>query len=375
MPAVLHTVGSLAPDTGGPARTVPGLCAGLQEAGLSVVIATLSAGDRKIVGDVPVEVHDCGSLRFGGFVRELCLEHEIEIIHDHGVWLLSNHLVARAAQQLGLPRVVSPRGMLEPWAIQHHGWKKKLAWWLYQKRDLQRSNLLHATAEMEAANLRTLGLNPPIGVIPNAVDVPEDVIGDPEHGCPGTLPRTALFLSRVHPKKGLLNLVEAWSRIRPDGWRMVVAGPDEGGHRDEVMAAAEEKGIRDDFAFPGRVSDEDKWDLLAEADLFVLPTFSENFGIVVAEALAAGVPAITTRGAPWQPLKDAGCGWWIDIGVDALARTLGEAMARSDAERREMGRRGQKLVRTEFLWPAVARKMADVYEWMLEDGVKPECVL
>ena len=135
-----------------------------------------------------------------------------------------------------------------------------------------------------------------------------------------------------------------------------------------------EAGVESEFSFAGPVQEARKWDFFARADLFVLPSFSENFGLVVGEALAAGVPAITTRGTPWQELVTQRCGWWVDVGVEPLAAALREAVACSDAERAEMGRRGRRLVEEKYAWPAVARQMKAFYEWVLGGGPTPGCV-
>jgi len=129
-----------------------------------------------------------------------------------------------------------------------------------------------------------------------------------------------------------------------------------------------------DFEYVGPVAGEAKWNLYRDADLFVLPSHSENFGLVVAEALACGVPVITTRGTPWEDLVTHRCGWWTEIGVEPLANALREALRLSDEERQHMGRRGRKLVEENYTWPAAAKKMVAVYRWMLGEGQKPECV-
>jgi len=175
---------------------------------------------------------------------------------------------------------------------------------------------------------------------------------------------TALFLSRLHPVKGVLNLIEAWARVKPPGWRLVVAGPDDGGHERDVRELALRLGLNDSVSFLGAIPNEKKWQLYQSADLFVLPTFSENFGIVIAEALSSGIPVITTRGAPWAILEQVRCGWWIDVGVDPLAATLREATAAGPERLREMGRSGRELVRRDFAWDSVASRMLALYEWM-----------
>jgi glycosyltransferase involved in cell wall biosynthesis len=270
-----------------------------------------------------------------------------------------------------VPRIVSPRGMLSEWALQQGSARKRAIWWLYLKRDLDSASLLHATAHSEASDFRNCGLTAPIAVLPNGVNLPpqldrRDLRSRPE--------RVALFLSRLHPKKGLLDLIEAWSVLRPPNWRLVIAGDDEGGHRAVVEKTAAQRGVRDLIDFVGPVGDAAKWDLYATAELFILPSYSENFGIVVAEALAAGVPVITTRATPWKELQDIGCGWWIDTGAASLTSALREGIQASDETRVAMGKRGRELVETRYSWASAAEKMLACYRWLLGQQEKPECV-
>jgi glycosyltransferase involved in cell wall biosynthesis len=292
------------------------------------------------------------------------------LLHDHGLWLPLNHRVAKVAGALHVPRIVSTHGMLAPWSMGQRGWKKRVAWHLYQRCDLESADVLHATSTQEARHLREQGLRQPIAVIPNGVPLPEDHKPEPSSGAA----RTALFLSRIHPKKGLPMLLEAWAGVRPDSWRLVIAGPSEDGHRVDLEQQARRLGLGDAVSFPGPIPDDEKWQHYRDADLFVLPTHSENFGIVVAEALASGVPAITTKGAPWRELETRGCGWWTEIGTEPLAQALREAVARSDEERRAMGRRGRALVEERYSWERVAEEMRAVYAWLLGEGAQPECV-
>ena len=178
----------------------------------------------------------------------------------------------------------------------------------------------------------------------------------------------------MHPVKGLLNLVAAWATVRPTGWRVVVAGPDHGGHTREVADAARAAGVVECFNFVGSVEGAAKLRLLAEADLFVLPSYSENFGIVVAEALASAVPVITTTSTPWSELVSERCGWWVETGAEPLADTLRRAIALTDAERAAMGVRGREWVHGAFAWDRIGREMRAVYVWLLHGGPAPASV-
>jgi glycosyltransferase involved in cell wall biosynthesis len=352
---VLHTIDSLRLQTGGPARTVPALVSALAENGLEVDLWARELPEFFTTAAKVV-------LHTGSLERLLAVGgRRPDIVHDHGIWLRSNHDVCRLAAHYGIPRVVSPRGMLEPWALDHRRWKKKLAWWLYQRADLQRAAALHATAEAEAAQFRCLGLRSPITVIPNGIDVPNlQRSPSSEEGC-----RTALFLSRVHPKKGLPLLVEAWARVRPAGWRMKVVGPDENHHVAAVKTLVQQAGIADAWEFTAEVNDREKWASYKEADLFILPSHSENFGMVVAEALAAGVPVITTTGCPWAGVLQHGCGWWVEPAAVGLATALQDACSRAPDELLLMGQRGRRWMESDFGWNKVAQRMTALYQAVL----------
>jgi glycosyltransferase involved in cell wall biosynthesis len=381
----VHVIPSLHPGWGGPSRTVVSLTDALAivggarvvlvsqgRAGEPAVASLNAAVDRQVL-----ESRSSVGLKSGWPIRRQLLQLARmgipDIVHNHGVWLPVNHWAASFARHQGSVLVTHPRGMLEPWAFSHKGWKKRIAMNLYQWRDLVTARVLIATAEREFLNLRALGLTQPIAVIPNGVKVGMSCPGDAAIAHDQNRQRTILFLSRVHKIKGLLNLVSAWAKLKPTGWRLLIAGPDEGGHVADVMAFVRDNSIGKSVSYLGEVDGEEKAAAYRSADIFVLPTFSENFGVVVAEALSHGLPVITTKGAPWADLETYGCGWWVEIGVEPLAVALREAMALSDEERRAMGDRGRTYVRR-YCWDDIARQMAEVYRWVLGRGAKPDCV-
>jgi len=169
-------------------------------------------------------------------------------------------------------------------------------------------------------------------------------------------------------------LIEAWANVRPNDWKLILVGPSEGGHRSELEAQVQRQGGGDDIIFEGEVPDDEKWSYYRDADLFILPTYSENFGIVVAEALAAGVPVITTTGTPWKEVATHGCGWWVEPDVDALQGALNEAVQCSDEERAAMGARGRVLVKERYSWQRVGKQMKATYHWMLGNRDRPEWI-
>lgn len=290
----------------------------------------------------------------------------VRLVHVHGLWLPLHHAAARDARRAGVPLVVSARGMLEPWALAHRRWKKRIAWAVYQRRDLRHAAVLHATSEAEAISIRRLGLKRPVAIVPNGVDIPA-VLPMRERGDR----RRALLLSRLHPVKGIPLLIDAWARVRPVGWDLLIAGPDEDGYRATLEALVRAAGLSASITFAGPIADADKWALYRAADLFVLPTHSENFGLVVAEALGAGLPVLTTTGAPWKELETHRCGWWTDVSADAIAEALRAATETSRDDLDAMGARGHALVLDRYGWDDVARQMKAVYEWIGSRGDRP----
>lgn len=295
-----------------------------------------------------------------------------DLVHIHALWSPFLHQAVTLARKRGVPYVVSPHGMLTPWALKFKWFKKWMALNLYQRADLRGACFIHATAPSEEENIRTQKLTNPVVLLPLGVDVlPKTKLQALTLLRPKR--RTVLFVSRIHPKKGLLNLVHAWSRLKAEnmvqGWQVLIAGPAQDGHDREVMALAEKEGVATDIQILDPVYGKAKTRLYAQADIFVLPTFSENFGSVVIEALACGLPVITTKGAPWVELETEQCGYWIEIGVDPLMEALRKMMLLSDEERREMGKRGTQLIEKKYMWPAIGRHMYDEYAQILKDRI------
>lgn len=353
---VLLATPSLRKEVGGPAYSVSRINQYLREAGIDTVTMTelsqgglpptMAWGDHK-----------------GGY----------EVVHNFGIWALLNHQVSVKARRIGTPEVCCPMGMLEPWSLAQKRLKKRLGWMLYQRHDIEGAAAIHATAQSEAENLRALGLKQPIAIIPRGTDIPSHPKDKPMH-LRDAGRRTILFLSRIHPKKGLLELVQACARLEDKNWRIIIAGPDSDGYQAFVEEAVNDAGLREQVDFVGPVYGEQKATLFSKADLFVLPTHSENFGVVIAEALAHAVPVITTRGAPWAELEQFGCGWWIPIGAAALETALTEAIALPDSELSEMGLRGRALVEKRYTWPAIIRKHIALYEWLIGGGQRPDFI-
>ena len=357
---------SLQPDYGGPAFSVSRLATALADVGVEVGLwaSDGSAAASPLLPEVTSVQRIRGSEsdaleRFG----------KVDLLHDNGIWLPHNHQLALLAEKAGIPRVVSIRGMLEPWAFRHKQAKKKIAWWLYQRHDLKQARLHIATGEAEAKNLQRLGLKVPVAIVPNGIDMPKErprSHGSESHRAVRSGSKTALFLGRIYPIKGLPMLVEAWARVRPEGWVLRVAGPDEAGHQKQLERAVSDSGLGDVISFVGPVGPPMKSSVFFDVDLFVLPSHSESFGMAVAEALAHAVPVLTTTGTPWSMVQEAGCGWWVPPSVDGLADGLRRATSLDREELLTMGEKGRSLVSKEFGWKRIADLMLSTYEEVLK---------
>jgi glycosyltransferase involved in cell wall biosynthesis len=374
---ILHTLAAIGIEASGPCYSVPRLCESLIAAGLPTKLAVL---DWVPSIEAPLYVErfplGLGPRRLGRspamarWLIEQVKAGAVEILHNHGLWMMPNVYPGRARRAGDVRLVISPRGTVSEWAWNHHRGRKWVMWHLLgQRRAMRAADAFHATSEEEFRDLRRLGFRQPVCVLPNGIDVPPPVAK------PAGERRTLLYLGRIHKIKGIDLLLKAWAAVEPrfPQWDLVIAGPDDGGFLAQYQAlAAELKLAR--VTFPGPVYGQEKLALYRSAHLYVLPTYSENFAITVAEALAAGTPAIVTRGAPWAGLVDHGAGWWIDIGVEPLVAALQEALALPDARLGEMGCRGREWMARDFSWEAIGRNMAEFYRWLRSGGTTPAWV-
>lgn len=381
---VEHILASIAEPGAGPSYSVQALARALARQGATVRLRTVDGWrargaelaecdminhtvHRRDFASVPVLSGVCAS---GDLERALRASAETAaIFHAHGLWLMPNVYPAWAARGTRTCLVISPRGMLGAEALAFSRGKKAIFWRLLQERALRSAACLHATSDAEHRDIRAMGLRAPVAVIPNGVDVPPAA-----RGAPGGQ-RVVLSLGRIHPKKGLDRLVHAWAHVEvlfPD-WRLRIVGPPELGHDHQLKALAMSLKLTR-VSIEGPVFGPAKQAAYHEADLFVLPTRNENFAMTVAEALAAGIPVISTKGAPWSGLATEECGWWIDHGIEPLVAALRESMSNSRDSLSAMGARGRAWMTRDFGWNRIAAEMMDVYRWLALGADRPATV-
>lgn len=356
-------------------------------------VSVLALGDEFVTLDLPgwrplvptiFPVRGPRAFGYGVGMAAALAAQNADIFHSHGLWMYPSLAVNRCGQQRNKPYVVTPHGMLDPWALAHSGWKKKLAGIFYENRNLRAATCIHALCGAETDAIRSYGLTNPVCQIPNGIDIPSPGKEYTQPPWASTIPegkKVLLYLGRIHPKKGLKNLLAAWAKVlatkatSSSDWVLVIAGWDQGGHEAELKVQAIEAGIKDDVFFIGPQFNESKAACYFHADAFVLPSLSEGLPMVVLEAWAYSLPVIMTSQCNIPEGFAAGAAIQVETNPDDLARGLRRFLEMSELERFEMGNNGFSLVNRRFTWDKVAFEMKSVYEWILGGGTPPACVL
>ena len=312
----------------------------------------------------------------------------VDVLHIHGLWLKIYHQAAQWAKENGIPVVWSTHGMTAPWSMHHKWWKKLPAWCLYQKKDLKSAVAIHCTTEQEVEWNKSLGFSncfiAPLGTrLPPLVGVsssssrkgetfysPTPTKNSNSSPSTATAPRyTLLFVGRIYPVKGLVNLIKAWHILHESkcstwlkAWKLRIVGPDEAGHQAELESLVRELGLVDSVEFPGPKFGAELGIEYDNCDCLVLPSFTENFGATIVDALAHRKPCIASTFTPWHELQERGCGWWVSNEPNPLANAIKEMMSLDDAVRRTMGEKGHRLVEEKYTWDAVTDTMIEKYK-------------
>ena len=336
-------------------------------------------------GNLPVQVFEVRGPRFFGYAPALApalAAANLDLLHAHGLWIYPSVVSGQWTQHQQKPVVITPHGMLDPWAVRNARWKKRIVGWLYENAHLRGAACLHALCESEAEAIRAYGLRNPICIIPNGIDPP---IATPNHAPPWstTLPTDAkvlFYLGRLHPKKGLPHLLRAWAAAHSasehaDPWRLVIAGWDQGGHETELKAQTQQLGLSTRVHFVGPQFDAAKHASYHRADAFILPSFSEGLPMTVLEAWSYGLPVLMTPQCNLPEGFQAQAALSIAPEPERIAQGLTALFAMTDHERTAMGERGRALLARRFNWPHIAEQMLSVYRWVLGRGERPDCVM
>jgi glycosyltransferase involved in cell wall biosynthesis len=382
---VLHVVPTYLPAWrhGGPILAVHGLAKALVARGHEVTVFTTDvhgAGCLDVPLGTPVEIDGVTVWYFPvGFPRRLyrsaamraALARQLastDLVHLHSVFLWPTYAAARAACRAGVPYLLAPRGMLVGDLLRRRGRLRKRLWIeLVERRTLERAAGLHLTSELEATEAARLGLSlPPVWIVPNGVEPPSpstETELSPAVRASLARPLLLLYLGRVSWKKGLDRLIRALAHV--PGATLAVAGNDEEGYRGTLESIGREAGVADRVLFPGAVHGADKAALLRGAAALVLPSYSENFGNAVLEAMAAGTPVVVTPEVGLAGLvEETGAGVVVAGDPPLLGAALGRLLD-DPAGRQAMGRRGAETAARRYGWAGIAAQMEEVYNAIL----------
>jgi len=386
---IIHVQGVFSPEHGGPAHSLANYCKGQAKRGHRVSAWALEGFPRAspaIRLPPPIEMmvhrvefpHSLGRSR--SMRQALALAENPDVIHLHGTWLRAMHYGAREAQRRRIPYMVELMGMYEPYGLRTKWLRKRVARRWFQDEILKRAQCLHVSSSQEGENLRQLGFQAPLAVIPVGVDIEAIAARQHSQKAPPAWPdagRCFLYLSRIHEKKGIELLLRAWAALAarfPD-WHLVIAGTGSSHYVERCRQLSVDSHIEDRCSWLGHLTEDEKNWALSRAEFFVLPSFSENFGNAVAEALAHGAPVLTTDKTPWKGVLHQHCGWIASPSVASLLPALELALGRSPAELKEMGDRGRIWCEAEFSLAHALDDLEAVYSWITGTSAKPDCVI
>ncbi|HOE65796.1 MAG TPA: glycosyltransferase [Candidatus Hydrogenedentes bacterium] len=386
---ILHATSWISRWGGGVPPVVKGLARAQAARGNDVHVAALddvhAAEDTQDWG-VPVHLGSVtgpAALGTSCALRRFFKTHQnaFDVVHYHSLWMWPGYQCRRMAQAARIPLVITPHGMLEPWALKRSHWKKEIARRLFEDANLRSAACLHALCANEYESFRGFGLTNPVAVVPNGIDLTEFDCLPAAESITDRFPelrerRLALFLSRIHPKKGLPHLIEAWASLKNDfaEWTLLVVGPDQVGHTAAMKALAHAMGVQDRICFAGPLYGADRLAAMSAADFFVLPSFSEGFSMALLEAAACRLPLLLTPQCNFPEIVDAGGGIEVQPAAPDTARGLRDMMRLSEEERQSMGHKARRLVEDKYTWSSIAAEMDAVYTWLLGAGPMPGCV-
>jgi len=368
--------------------------------------------DRHLWGEVSARAFPYIGPRAFVYSPELAnaiLDSNADLLHLHALWMYTSTLASKWKKDRKRPYIVTPNGMLEPWALQNSGWKKQIAGLLYEKGMLHGASCLQANTEKELHDIRAYGLKNSVAIIPNGVYLPgvcenqRDLQHLKNTPCDyfsqkRTTSRSRnilLFLGRIHPKKGIKNAIRAWNEVKikeRTEWCFVIAGWDQLGHQLELMNLCRELGLRftvkeshsfgddcynDDFevVFYGEVFGQEKETLFRSASAFILPSLSEGLPMSVLEAWSYSLPVVMTTECNLPIGFSVNAARKIDSNETDISVVLCDFFQMNSSDLKTMGARGRELVASKFTWEVVGRQMKEVYDWMLGGGSVPECVI
>ena len=390
---IYHLLENLDDSYGGPAKSVPYLVKSLKELEIQGHMLSIKYNDNEL--NEVIKRYDLKWLSFQyNFIKKFRYSKEFKnylvkvikkekniILHTHNLWNYIPYISFKLAKKYNIPYILSTRGALYPWSLTQNSLQKKIAWKLFQKKILNKSSCVHATNISELNVLRSLGVSSPIALIPNGINFDEFKILNNEKLSKVNLglkenKKYILFLSRVHPKKGLEYLIYSWIEISKKylNWDLLIVGPvNDYKYYNDLQNKLSKYNLSERVHFTGMLRGEKRIDCYSASSLFVLPSHKENFGIAIAEAMAARLPVITTKGTPWEEIEKYDAGWRVELNLQNINTALIKALSCSEEQLKKKGLNGFELIQ-KYDWKYQSIKMKEVYKWVIGNEKKPEFV-
>lgn len=371
----IHITNSVDPQFGGEGIAAKGLSVATSEFGIKVILISRSIVNFDNYQTNPNNMFSIIYLKKHFFLFQTIIDlfniihifniYKPKVVHIHGMWTVLLTIAAFICIFKKIKYIISPHGCMEPWALNHKKIKKQLAMKLYQRFILKKSSCLVVNSELEQINTKSLNFKVPIAIIKNAI---------PKMPLPFKKTdkkfKNLLFFSRIHHKKGVDKLLNAWTKCNTRYWTLKIVGPGELDYVQKLQRVIKKLKIKNVELRNGFVSDEIKKSLFKNADGFILPTRSENFGIVIIEALSFRLPVITTKEAPWEEISKFKCGWWVKFDTNEIASAVQQLIDAPKEDLENMGLRGYKLVKENYTWLSKGKQAHQLYCWLLKDKLK-----
>lgn len=311
-----------------------------------------------------------------------CLkEFDPDIVHTQGLWMYTSIVALRWSQSSGRPYIISPRGMLDPWALNNSKFKKRIASFLFENAHLKNAACIHALCESEADSIRAYGLDNPIACIPNGMDIPRhcSTKNPPWQKIWSKKSNVMLYIGRLHPKKGLSNLINAWAFSKQQNgnfkdWKLAIFGWDQLNHENELKQLIIQRNLTEEVRLFGAVFGDTKEAALKSASAFVLPSFGEGFPISVLEAWAYSLPVVMTKQCNIPEGFSARAAIQIEPYIESITQGLKSFFSLPIESQKNMGQNGRTLLEGNFNWSNITSELINVYKWLLGKSDKPDCV-
>ena len=390
---IINIIENLDDTYGGPAKSVPYMCKYLNDIDIETEMLSVKYNKNEHNSIVDKYKLHWQSFRYN-FVQKLryskglknylnnCLKKENDIIlHTHNSWNYIPYIAYKMSIRHNVPLIMAIRSSLYKWSLSQNRLQKQIALVLFQKSALKDATCIHITEPKELDAVRSLGIKTPVALVPNGVEFDEfknlkNKINSKKSLKLDVDKKYILFISRLHPKKGLEYLVNAWIKLAQvhRQWDLLIVGPEyDKQYIEEIKVNIKNNNLEERVIFTGMLKDQNRVDAFGASDLFALPSHTENFGIAIAEAMVAKLPVITTHGTPWQEIEKYNAGWWVELNQENIDNALEKALSCSDDELKQKGLNGYELIQ-KYEWKYQAKKMKQVYEWVLGYANKPKFV-